>query len=334
MTTASDPAFIVQIKLAGNWTTALRLGSANDEARAQRTMAKLAEAGHYEAVRILQADGVSGERTNYTVLSETGELEVTNPVPHKLEPKPRFRIERRHGGDWEHAKDLPTRDDAFALALRYHREDPKGAVRVLEETGPGTFTELMHRQPSLGSGHDPARQSANENRPPRPTGMMEALLGGADKRRRNGILMIVCFIGLLIVTRNEINAARDNAAGAGGQEEESLTGLVSAAEMGPERVRQACTETTEVSVNFFLTIQVPPEDQAHLDAYLTVVQTVGTGWSFRQAGDDCHITLTGGAPAPGAAAPTQIDCRIGDFFFTHFKNPAAARAAEGGCQVL
>lgn len=333
MTGGSDPAFIVQIQLAGKWTTALRLPAERDKLRAQRTLKKLSDSGHYEAVRILQAGGLREDRMSYKLLEESGPLEVSSPVPHKLQPKARFRIERQHGNKaWEHAKNLPTRDDAFALALRYHRQDPHCGVRVLEQVAPDKFDELMHRKASLGSGAEPHRHTANENRSRRSAGMFGWMFACKDcTRRRNMVMMAACLIGLVIISRNEMNVGRENPVE---EPQVKLTGLIPATDLGPERLSEVCAQSPELSVNFFMSISVPPADEHLLRDYLDVARTVGSDWSYRQSGDDCYLTLTGGAPARDSAAPTQIDCRIGDFYFTQFEQPSAARAAEGGCRVL
>ncbi|MEO1248241.1 MAG: hypothetical protein AAFW76_00230 [Pseudomonadota bacterium] len=334
MTGGGDPNFIVQIRLTGRWTSALRLASASDEARAKRTYEKLVKAGHYEAVRVLRADGQREGRTIYRLLVESGDLDVTNPVPPKLSPKPRFLIERRKkNGQWKLGKELATRDDAFALALRYHRQDPRGEVRILEQVGPDQHQVIMHRKGTLPSGARLPGRPANENRQSASQGGPFGFIMGGDGsgRRRNAFLMIACFVGLLIVTRNELDA------GSGlmpKKPEPTLTGLISVEELGPEKVREACETPPELSVAFFESIRVSPADQKLLADYLEVVRTIGSAWSFRQSGESCHVTLTGGAPSAGEIVPTQIDCRIGDFFFTQFGRPSAARAAEDGCHVL
>jgi len=332
MTGAADPTFIVQIRLAGRWTSALKLGAQKDEPRAHRTYEKLVDAGHYEAVRVLKADGQKKGRTIYRLVTESGELEVTNPVPHKLTPKPRFRIERRKAGaKWKLGKELASRDDAFALALRYHRQDPHGEVRVLEQVGPDRHQAIMHRKGDLTTGGRLGR-AANENRQARSSGPFGWMMGGdGTGRRRNSILMIGCFIGLLIITRNELDAGTNLLPK---KPEPTLTGLISVQELGPVQVREACATPPELSIGFFESIRVPAEEQPLLVGFLDVVRTVGSAWSFRQSGDDCYVTMTGGAPSSGDVAPTQIDCKIGDFFFTQFGRPAAARAAAGGCHVL
>ncbi|MEM1401256.1 MAG: hypothetical protein AAGF58_15320, partial [Pseudomonadota bacterium] len=327
----------VQIKLGGKWTTALRLGavgssSAQDEPRARRTFEKLVEAGHYEAVRVLNADGQKEGRTVYRLLTESGDLDVTNPVPQKLDPKPRYRTELRRGNKpWRLGKELASRDDAFALALRYHRQDQRRSVRVLEQVGPDKFREVMHRQPSLGGGHH-HHKHANENDHERSLGFFGWLMGGGPSgRRRNAVVIVACFIGLMVVSNNQLGAgiSLDRK-----KPEPTLTGMIPAADLTAEQLQEACGTPPEVSVKFFESINVPAADQALLNDYLGVVQRIGSAWSFRQSGEDCFVTLTGGATSNGAPAPTQIDCRIGDFFFTQFGRPAAARAAPGGCRVL